>query len=143
MELTRRYRFSASHRLHAASLSDAANQEIFGKCNNPHGHGHDYVLEVTVAGEPDARGRVAPLGALDELVHARVIARYDHKNLNVDVAELTGQVPTTEVVAVEIERELRRAWPAQFPRLARIGIYETARNIFETNVSQQLAAGSE
>lgn len=143
MELTRRYRFSASHRLHAPSLSDAANQEIFGKCNNPHGHGHDYVLEVTVAGEPDARGRLAPLGPLDGLVQNRIITRYDHKNLNTDVAELAGKVPTTEVVAVEIERELRRAWPADFPRLARIGIHETARNIFETSVSQQLAAGGE
>ena len=140
MELTRRYRFSASHRLHAPELSEAENREIFGKCNNPFGHGHDYVLEVSVAGEPGPRGVLAPLGVLDELVAARIVRRYDHKNLNEDVVELQGKVPTTEVVAEAIESELRRAWPAGFPALARIGIFETDRNIFETSGSRRLEA---
>lgn len=143
MELTRRYRFCASHRLHAPSLSEAANREVFGKCNNPHGHGHDYVLEVTVAGEPDARGRIVPLEGLDELVRRRVLERYDHRNLNTDVPELAGKVPTTEVVAETIEGELRRSWPGDFPALTRIGIWETDRNIFETSTTRRPAAAGE
>lgn len=143
MELTRRYRFSAAHRLHSPSLSEAANRDVFGKCNNPHGHGHDYVLEVTVAGAPDARGRLVPLGALDELVRSRILARYDHRNLNTDIPELAGKVPTTEVVAETIEEELRRSWPAHFPALARIGIWETDRNIFETSTSRRPRAAGE
>ncbi len=129
--LARRYRFSASHRLHTARLSAEANRETYGKCNNPFGHGHNYVLEVRVSGQVDAAtGRViAPL-ALDALVRAEVVDRYDHADLN-SLPEFAALVPTTENLAVVIERRLTDRWPADWPRLDAIGIEETRRNKFE------------
>jgi 6-pyruvoyltetrahydropterin/6-carboxytetrahydropterin synthase len=131
MRLTRRYPFSASHRLHSPALSDEENREVFGKCNHPFGHGHDYVLEVSVRGEVDEHGRVAPLDALDRLVNGEIVSRYHQRNLNLDVEELAGRVPTTEVLAEKIRDRLAAAWPASFPKLDRIRIFETERNIFE------------
>ncbi len=130
MKLTRRYRFSASHRLDTPALSAEQNRELYGKCNNPYGHGHDYVLDVTVAGTPDESGQVTGREALDALVAERILARFDHRNLNTDIAELTGVVPTTESVAVAIERALAENWPLR-ARLDRVRISETERNIFE------------
>lgn len=134
MRLTRRYRFSASHRLHAGRLSDAENQALYGKCNNPYGHGHDYVLEVTVRGPVDSvSGRVARVEDLDQLVRSEVLEPFDRANLNRQLP--TGRVPTTEHVAEEILSRLRRRWPELFgasgPSLDRIRLYETRRNIFE------------
>ncbi len=134
MRLTRRYRFSASHRLHAPELSEAANRALYGKCNNPFGHGHDYLLEVTVQGPVDpVSGRVARVDDLDRIVQAEVVEPFDRRNLN---ALLPGAlVPTTEHVAAEILSRLRRRWPELFPasgpRLDRVRLYETRRNIFE------------
>lgn len=130
MKLTRRYRFSASHRLDTPALSADENRKLYGKCNNPYGHGHDYVLDVTVAGSPDESGQVASREALDALVAERILARFDHHNLNTDIPELQGVVATTESLAVAIERALKDAWsmPA---RLDRVRISETERNIFE------------
>jgi 6-pyruvoyltetrahydropterin/6-carboxytetrahydropterin synthase len=136
IRLTRRYRFSASHRLHARELSEAGNRELYGKCNNPYGHGHDYLLEVSVRGPVEERsGQVADVAALDRLVGGEVIRAFDHRDLNQDVPEFASLVPTTENLALEVERRLRRNWsavfPGEWPRLDRIRIRETKRNIFE------------
>ena len=130
MKLTKRYRFSASHRLDTPALSVEQNRKLYGKCNNPYGHGHDYVLDVTVAGSPDESGQIVGRDALDALVGERILARFDHHNLNMDIAELAGVVPTTESLAVVIERGLRERWPLP-AKLDRIRISETERNIFE------------
>jgi 6-pyruvoyltetrahydropterin/6-carboxytetrahydropterin synthase len=134
--LTRRYRFCAAHRLHAASLGEEENRAIYGKCNNPHGHGHNYVVDVSVEGPVDrATGRVVDLQHLDALVRALIVSRYDHRNLNTEVPELSGKVPTTEVVTEAIEQHLAKQWPAAFPagvpRLRRVRIWETRNNQFE------------
>jgi 6-pyruvoyltetrahydropterin/6-carboxytetrahydropterin synthase len=130
MRLTRRYRFSASHRLNSDALTRDENARLYGKCNNPFGHGHDYVLDVSVEGPRDASGQIVDRGALDALVQDRVLAQVDHRNLNCDLPELQNQVATTENLAFAIERMLARDWtlPA---RLARVRISETARNTFE------------
>jgi 6-pyruvoyltetrahydropterin/6-carboxytetrahydropterin synthase len=130
MRLTRRYRFSASHRLHQPQLSEAENYALYGKCNNPHGHGHNYELEIRVRGSLDSYGRVVDLAALDRLVLERVIARIDHKDLNRDFEALQGIVPTTENLARAIEQSLTYNWPLP-AELDSIRIRETARNTFE------------
>src|SRR5215475_12498471 len=100
--LTRRYRFSASHRLHNIDMSDAENRETYGKCNNPYGHGHNYTLEVTVSGQVDAAtGMVCNLADLDGFVHKEVLAHYDLENLNI-LKEFAKNVPTTENLCMEI-----------------------------------------
>jgi len=129
ISLTRRYRFAASHRLHSASLSDAENQRIYGKCNNPYGHGHNYAVEVTVTGPVDAEtGMIANLGELDPFVEREVIEPFDHKYLNEEVPEFQTSVPTTENVCREIYRRLAKL-PAA--RLDRVRIEETSKNSFE------------
>ena len=133
ISLTRRYRFSASHRLHVASLSEAENNALFGKCNNPFGHGHDYVLSVTVAGEADSQtGLILPVAELDELVEANVLTLVSHRNLNLDVPQLREVVPTTENVALFIADLLEQVRPPESPaRLVRAHVQETDRNGFE------------
>ena len=130
MRLTRRYRFAASHRLNTDALTPEQNAQLYGKCNNPFGHGHDYILDVSVEGPVDASGQIVDRGALDELVHREVLSRVDHRNLNCDLPELGRHVPTTENLASAIEAMLVRDWtlPA---RLACVRISETARNTFE------------
>jgi len=131
MEVTRRYRFCASHRLHSPQLPAEVNQQIYGKCNNSYGHGHNYEIEVTVSGPVNPQtGRVADLETLDRLVQERVIEIFDHRNLNEEVTYFQKLVPTTENLCIIIDRELRDAWPAVFPALKRVSIWETARNIF-------------
>ena len=133
--LTRRYGFSASHRLHNPELSEAENRILYGKCNNPFGHGHDYVLEVSVVGPVDEHGRVADRAALDRLVEDAVLADFRHANLNRDVSEFADFVPTSENVAAVIERRLsanwRRAFSGTWPMLERIRLHETGRNVVE------------
>jgi len=130
MRLTRRYRFAASHRLNSDALTPERNATLYGKCNNPFGHGHDYVLDVTVEGAVDAAGQIVNREALDRLVREQVLLRLDHRNLNCDVPGLQNQVATTENLAGAIESMLTSQWtlPA---RLARVRISETARNTFE------------
>jgi 6-pyruvoyltetrahydropterin/6-carboxytetrahydropterin synthase len=131
MRITRVYRFAASHRLHAASLSEEKNAALYGKCNNPYGHGHDYALHISVAGDPDAgSGRLVNLGALDRYVEQRVLRVYDHSDLNQDVPGFAG-VPTTENLAADCDRRLRAGWPFESVRLERIFIQETDRNSIE------------
>jgi 6-pyruvoyltetrahydropterin/6-carboxytetrahydropterin synthase len=134
--LTRRYRFSAGHRLHNEALSPEENQCVYGKCNNPHGHGHNYLLEVTVAGEIDAAsGMVFDLTAMDEMVAEQVLEKLDHKNLNLDVENFRTQVPTTENLCREIYKLLRgpleKAGAARGLRLDRVRLEETSLNSFE------------
>jgi 6-pyruvoyltetrahydropterin/6-carboxytetrahydropterin synthase len=128
--LTRRYRFAASHRLNTDALSAEENASLYGKCNNPFGHGHDYVLDVTVAGTVDASGQVVNRQALDALVEREVLARVDHRNLNCDVPELKGRVATTENLATAVESMLTAKWSLA-ASLAGVRISETARNTFE------------
>ena len=130
MRLTRRYRFAASHRLNSDALTPDENARLYGKCNNPFGHGHDYVLDVSVEGPVDASGQIVDRGALDALVQERVLAHVDHRNLNSDLPELQSQVATTENLAFAIEQMLARDWTLA-ARLARVRISETARNTFE------------
>lgn len=136
MRLTRRYPFSASHRLHTDALSEEENARLFGKCNNPFGHGHNYVLEVSVAGEPDAlSGLVMRRETLDDFVGRTALNRIDHTDLNKDVEEFQQTVPTTENLSLVVHRWLSAAWDAEFgdtrAKLDRIRIEETARNSFE------------
>ena len=133
MRLTARYNFSASHRLDTPALSPEENRKLYGKCNHPHGHGHDYLLEITVDGAVDESGQVVNREAMDALVREQVLARLDHKNLNCDIPELAGSVTTTENLATLVHSALAGAWtlPA---RLARVRIAETARNSFELEV---------
>ena len=127
--LTRVYEFSASHRLDVAGMTSEENIELFGKCNNMAGHGHNYILEVTVSGVPDSRtGMIADLEAIDGVVHAEVVDRYDHKHLNVDIAEFETLNPTTEVVTRMIWKRLDGKLPV---KLHKVLVRETARNIFE------------
>jgi 6-pyruvoyltetrahydropterin/6-carboxytetrahydropterin synthase len=129
VSLTRRYHFAASHRLHSAHFSQAENQRLYGKCNNPYGHGHNYILEVTVTGPVDsATGMIANLGELDPFVECEVIEPFDQKYLNEEVAEFRTNVPTTENVVREIHRRLEK-FPAA--RLERVRIEETSKNSFE------------
>lgn len=133
VRITRAYDFSASHRLHSASLTDDENIEIFGKCNNPHGHGHNYEVEVTLAGDPDPRtGMLYSLEDLDRIVEQEVLMPFDHKHLNLDTPEFADTNPTSEMLTVVIWQKLARRLPTQgSPRLDKVVVRETARNSFE------------
>ena len=127
--LTRRYRFSASHRLHSPEMSADENRVTYGKCNNPHGHGHNYTLEVTVSGPVDpSTGMVCNLVDLDGFVENEVLSRYDLENLNT-LKEFAQTVPTTENLCVEIYEILQRGF--QSAHLDRVRLEETLMNSFE------------
>jgi 6-pyruvoyltetrahydropterin/6-carboxytetrahydropterin synthase len=129
IELGRRYRFSASHRLHSSKLSAEENCRVYGKCNNPYGHGHNYVVEVSVSGTVDpATGMIANLADLDGFVEREVIEPFDHKSLNEDVAAFLENVPTTENICKEIFERLKRFRQA---KLERVRVEETGNNTFE------------
>ena len=126
--LTRRYMFSASHRLHSDAMSEEANRAIYGKCNNPYGHGHNYALEVTVSGQVDANGMVCNLVDLDTFVGSEVLERFDHVNLNLR-PEFASDVPTTENLCIRIYDILNRGfYPAH---LEKVRLEETMMNSFE------------
>src|SRR5437016_14140888 len=127
--LTKRYWFSASHRLHREDLSAGENRELYGKCNNPHGHGHNYALEVTVAGQVDpSTGMVCNLADLDAFIDKNILERFGHENLNT-LPEFHGAVPTTENLCIEIynifAQGFRRA------EIEKIRMEETMLNSFE------------
>jgi len=127
--ITRTYEFAAAHRLHVPSLSDERNIELFGKCNNPAGHGHNYLLEVTVSGKLDeATGMICSINAVDEAVNREVVDRYDHKNFNCDLPEFEGKATTSEMIAQTIFQRLANTVPAT---LERIRLHETSRSLFE------------
>jgi 6-pyruvoyltetrahydropterin/6-carboxytetrahydropterin synthase len=125
--VTRRLRFNAAHRVHNPALSDAENAALFGKCNNPNWHGHNYALEVSVEGEVDpTTGYVVDLGTLRDVVEREVIGHLDHRNLNLDVDFLRGVNPTSENLVVAIWRVLQ---PHVRPgRLTNLRLWETENN---------------
>jgi 6-pyruvoyltetrahydropterin/6-carboxytetrahydropterin synthase len=125
----RRYMLSASHRLHADSLSEEENRAMYGKCNNPHGHGHNYVIEVLVGGEVDrTTGMVVNMATLDEAVRTAVMERFDHTNLNFDPL-FVNQVPTTENLTKAVFDVLKNALPAG--KLDYVRVEETENNFFQ------------
>jgi 6-pyruvoyltetrahydropterin/6-carboxytetrahydropterin synthase len=127
--MTRRYWFSASHRLHSDEISQEENQTVYGKCNNPHGHGHNYSVEVTVSGQVDQRtGMICNLVDLDRFVHENILERFGHQNLNM-LAEFQGVVPTTENLCVEIFEVLERDFHCA--QVDKIRVEETMLNSFE------------
>jgi 6-pyruvoyltetrahydropterin/6-carboxytetrahydropterin synthase len=127
--LNRRYRFSASHRLHSAEMSEEENRATYGKCNNPHGHGHNYTLEVTVSGAVDERtGMVCNLVDLDSFVEREVLERCDLQHLNT-MQEFAQMVPTTENLCIGIFEILQRGFP--HAHLERVKLEETMMNSFE------------
>jgi 6-pyruvoyltetrahydropterin/6-carboxytetrahydropterin synthase len=136
VKLTRVYEFSAAHRLDVPAMNEEQNLQLFGKCNNPAGHGHNYILEVTVAGEPDpVTGMLADLAAIDATVNSEVVNRYDHKHLNIDIPEFRDLNPTTEVLTKMIWTRLDGKLPA---KLDRVLVRETDRNIFEYSGEDEL-----
>jgi 6-pyruvoyltetrahydropterin/6-carboxytetrahydropterin synthase len=127
--LTRRYMFSASHRLHSDLMSDTENVSIYGKCNNPYGHGHNYALEVTVSGPVDqSTGMVCNLVDLDSFVDREILARFDQQNLNM-LAEFAQSVPTTENLCAAIYDILQRGF--HHAHLDKVRLEETMMNSFE------------
>jgi 6-pyruvoyltetrahydropterin/6-carboxytetrahydropterin synthase len=137
VELGRRYRFAAAHRLHSGQLSDAENARIYGKCNNPCGHGHNYVMEISVSGVVDpATGMITNLADLDGFVQREVLDSLDHRSLNDEVEAFRTEVPTTENLCIEIYRRMR-AFPKA--KLERVRVEETTNNSFE--YSGEEAAG--
>jgi 6-pyruvoyltetrahydropterin/6-carboxytetrahydropterin synthase len=128
--VTRRLMFNAAHRVHNPALSDAENSRLFGKCNNPNWHGHNYTLDVSVRGPIDPKtGYVIDLGALKRVVEERVVNKIDHKNFNLDVDFMHDVIPTSENIIVAIWRELESA--VRPGRLARLVLWETTNNYVE------------
>ncbi|MGP4041839.1 6-carboxytetrahydropterin synthase [Gracilibacillus sp. D59] len=126
--LSRKYHFSSAHRLHSDQLSDEENVKLFGKCNNPNGHGHNYYLDVFVKGIPDqVTGMIVDLAELDEIVENVVLNKFDHKHLNLDTNEFEGLNPTSEVMAKVIYDMLS----PHISNLYKIGLWETEKNYFE------------
>jgi 6-pyruvoyltetrahydropterin/6-carboxytetrahydropterin synthase len=129
LHLWRRYKFCASHRLHSAHLGEEENRRVYGKCNNPYGHGHNYVVEVAVSGPVDpATGMIANLTDLDAFVEKEILEPFDHKYLNEEITEFQKNIPTTENICIEIFNRLRRFSRA---KLERVRVEETGLNSFE------------
>jgi 6-pyruvoyltetrahydropterin/6-carboxytetrahydropterin synthase len=134
--LTRRYLFSASHRLNCDEMSAAENQAVYGKCNNPHGHGHNYSVEVTVAGRVDPRtGMVCNLVDLDSFVHEKILERFGHENLNT-LPEFQGIVPTTENLCIEVFNILEEGF--HHAQVDKVRIEETMLNSFEYSGGREI-----
>src|SRR2546422_8241975 len=124
--LTRKIEFAASHLYHNPNLSAEENRRIFGKCNNPHGHGHNYTLEVTVEGEPDpVTGMVLDLKELKEILTREIVEPYDHRFLNYEVPPFDREIPTTENIALDIWRRLAPRFTGDGRRLHAVRVYET------------------
>jgi 6-pyruvoyltetrahydropterin/6-carboxytetrahydropterin synthase len=137
---SRRYGLSASHRLHTDAFSVDENRAVYGKCNNPHGHGHNYVIEVTVGGPVNVEtGMVCNLVDLDACVHREVLERFDHTNLNLDPL-FRDRVPTTENLCIEVYQLLAAAFHQA--EVVRVRVEETSNNSFEYPANTLCAAGS-
>jgi 6-pyruvoyltetrahydropterin/6-carboxytetrahydropterin synthase len=138
IRVTRKYRFSASHRLHAPGLSDEQNRALYGRCNNPFGHGHNYELQVRVRGPLEAHsGRAVDIERLDELVRRQVLAPFEHRDLNAEIAAFRTAVPTSENLGREVMRRLKQNWHTVFagegPLLESVSIAETSHNTCEVS----------
>ena len=126
----RKEHFNAAHRLHVAEWDDATNSKVFGKCNLPNYHGHNYELEVKVTGEPDERtGYVVDMKVLSDIIQEEVLTRFDHKNLNLDTKEFKERNPTAENIVMVIYQLLRPRIESKFDLQVRL--YETPRNFVE------------
>jgi len=129
LTVTRRVHFNAAHRLHNPALSDTENRAVFGPCNNPNYHGHNYELEISVEGEVDPRtGYVADLGVVKRIAEQTVLSALDHKNLNLDVPEFRDLIPSAENIAFVIWRKLEGRLPG---KLVKVVLWETPRNRVE------------
>ena len=139
--VTRRYQFAASHRLYSPHWSEEENLRVYGKCAYPYGHGHNYCVEVSSVGPADAASaRAVDPALLDRLMAEQVLQPMDHRNLNAEVEAFREVVPTSENLGIEICRRLKRAWgtvfPGEWPKLEKIRIEETPRNIFEIRADE-------
>ncbi|HYK38343.1 6-carboxytetrahydropterin synthase [Alloacidobacterium sp.] len=136
---SRRYRLSASHRLHSDAFTEDKNRNVYGKCNNPHGHGHNYVVEVTVGGPVNAEtGMVCDMVELDSCVRKEVVERFDHTNLNLDPL-FQDRVPTTENLCIGVYRLLAAAFHKA--EVVRVRVEETSNNSFEYPMNALFAEG--
>jgi len=131
LRLSHRFEFSASHRLHNPALSDEQNVATFGKCNNPHGHGHNYELQVTVAGPPRDDGLVIDLPTLERIVNETVIRPFDHKHLNLQAPPFNEVNPSVENIAREIHRRLKPPLDAERVKLTSVTVWETPKTFAE------------
>jgi len=129
--LTRRERFCAAHRMFRQDWSDEQNQKVFGKCSNPNWHGHNYILWVTIKGEPSSHGFVMNINILKQLILEKVVNKIDHKNINLEVDFMNGKVATTENLAVAIWNELKPAIENEGASLHCVRIEETENNSIE------------
>ena len=141
MKFTTRYPFSAAHRLHSNQLSEDENWQVYGRCNNPYGHGHNYWVEVTVSGIPNEQtGLLVDRRKLDQFVQEEILSKVSHRNLNEQVAELRNVVPTTENLAYVFADWLKSGWGKHFSQpeliLDRVRIYETRNNRFEIKANE-------
>src|SRR5688572_9995124 len=127
VRLSQKFEFSASHRLHSEKLSEEENQKCFGKCNNPNGHGHNYEVQVTLAGQPDQNGLLVDVPAFERIVAQTVIDKFDHKNLNVEVAEFRELMPSVENIAMVIFGMLKGKFADQRATLAAVTVWETPK----------------
>ncbi|MDG2152799.1 MAG: 6-carboxytetrahydropterin synthase [Crocinitomicaceae bacterium] len=130
MKVCRRVNFNAAHRLFRKDWSDDKNNEVFGKCNNPNYHGHNYVLEVWIDGEIDSEtGYVIDLKILKEIIYTEIVERFDHRNLNLDCPEFENLIPTAENIILVCWNLLRSSLDDRFH--LRLKLWETENNIFE------------
>jgi len=128
VRLSQKFEFSATHRLHNPALSDEENCRVYGKCNNPHGHGHNYEVQVTLRGTPDATGTLVDVPQFERVVGATVIERLDHRNLNVEVpAFRDGLIPSVENIAMTIYRMLKPKFDGTRAQLASVTVWETPK----------------
>ena len=127
VRLSQKFEFAATHRLHNPALSDDANRSTFGKCNNPHGHGHNYEVQVTLVGEPDAGGLLVDVPRFERTVAEAVIDRFDHKNLNVELPEFREVIPSVENIARVVYRLLKPRFEGARATLASVTVWETPK----------------
>jgi 6-pyruvoyltetrahydropterin/6-carboxytetrahydropterin synthase len=127
VRLSQKFEFSATHRLHNPALSDDENSRTYGKCNNPHGHGHNYEVQVTLAGTPGKTGLLIDVPAFERIVATTVINRFDHKNLNVELPEFRDVIPSVENIAATIFRLLKLPIGDAGAKLASVTVWETPK----------------
>ncbi|MDP9173302.1 MAG: 6-carboxytetrahydropterin synthase [Planctomycetota bacterium] len=127
VRISQKFEFSASHRLYNPALSEEQNAEMFGKCTNVHGHGHNYVLQVTLAGPPNANGLIIDIPKFEKIVASTVIEKFDHKNINAQLPEFAQLIPTVENIASVIYRLLKPAFETTEAKLAGVTVWETPK----------------
>ena len=141
VRLSQKFEFSATHRLHNPALAEQENNLIYGKCNNPHGHGHNYELQVTLIGKPNASGILIDVPAFERIVSSTVIDRFDHKNLNVELPEFRELVPTVENIAMTIHRLLKPRLADAGAKLASVTVWETPKTWCEYAEEEERVEG--